>query len=117
MKEIEQLKKEKEEIQVLLPEQMWISDLRDFKKKYLEMFGKDIKEEIEGDELESEDDETIPYTKPQKAKKQVPMTEHMAKKISKVGERLKKSGKFMIEDLASPKRNENSVSEVKEQVE
>jgi len=115
LKEIEELKKEKEQIQLLMPEQMWITDLNDFKKKYLEMFGKDIKEEIEGDELESEDDETIPYTKPQKAKKQVPMTEHMAKKISKVGERLKKSGKFMIQDFASPRKEEKTVSEVQDE--
>jgi DNA gyrase/topoisomerase IV subunit B len=94
LKEIEELKKEKEGIQILLPEQMWITDLKDFKKKYLDMFGKDIKEEIEGDELES-DDETIPYSKPKKQKKQQPMTEHMAKKISKVGQRLKKTGDFI----------------------
>jgi DNA gyrase/topoisomerase IV subunit A len=101
MKEIDELKKEKGEIQLLLPEQMWISDLKEFRKKYLEMFGKDIKEELEGDELES-DDETIPYTKPDKQKKQVPLTEHMAKKISKVGERMK-SGKF-VQDIGSPTR-------------
>ena len=94
MKEIEGLKKEREDISVLLPEQMWITDLKDFKKKYIDMFGKDIKEEIEGDELES-DDETIPYTKPKKQRKLKPMTEHMAKKISKVGQRLKKSGDFI----------------------
>jgi DNA gyrase/topoisomerase IV subunit B len=94
LKEIEELKKEKEEIQKLLPEQMWITDLKEFKKKYLEMFGKDIKEELEGDDLES-DDETIPYTKPKKERKQQPMTEHMAKKISKVGQRLRKTGDFI----------------------
>jgi hypothetical protein len=94
LREIEGLKKEREDIQVLLPEQMWITDLKDFKKKYLEMFGKDIKEEIEGDELES-DDETIPYVKPKKPKKQQPMTEHMAKKISMVGQRLKRTGDFI----------------------
>lgn len=93
-KEIEGLKKEREDISILLPEQMWITDLKDFKKKYLDMFGKDIKDEIEGDELES-DDETIPYVKPKKQKKQQPMTEHMAKKISKVGQRLKKAGDFI----------------------
>ena len=94
LKEIEELKKEKEEIQKLLPEQMWITDLKEFRKKYLDMFGKDIKEELEGDDLES-DDETIPYTKPKKERKQQPMTDHMAKKISKVGQRLRKTGDFI----------------------
>ena len=58
------------------------------------MFGKDIKEELVGDDLES-DDETIPYTKPKKERKLQPMTEHMAKKISKVGQRLRKTGDFI----------------------
>jgi DNA topoisomerase-2 len=96
MNEIEELRKEKEEIQKLPPEQMWINDLKEFRTKYIELFGKDIKEELEGDELES-DDETIPYTKPKKPKKQMPMSEHRAKRISKVGNRLKTNGEFMQE--------------------
>jgi DNA topoisomerase-2 len=94
-KEIHDLQSEKFEMEKLEPCDMWIHDLKEFKKKYIEMFGKDIKEELEGDELEEEtDDETIPYTKPKKEKKQE-MTNFQAKKISKVGRRLKKSGDFM----------------------
>jgi DNA topoisomerase-2 len=96
-KEIDGLKSEMEEMQKLNPEDMWIHDLKEFKKKYIEMFGKDIKEELEGDELEEEvDDETIPYTKPKKEKKKE-LTEFQAKKISKVGQRLKNSGDFIKE--------------------
>jgi DNA topoisomerase-2 len=96
-KEIDGLKSEVEEMQKLNPEDMWIHDLKEFKKKYIEMFGKDIKEELEGDELEEEvDDETIPYTKPKKEKKKE-LTEFQAKKISKVGQRLKNSGDFIKE--------------------
>lgn len=113
MKEIEGLKKEREEIQKLLPEQMWISDLKEFKKKYIEMFGDDIKEEIEGDELES-DDETIPYVKPKKPRKQQPMTEHMAKKISKVGQRLKKTGDFIPDPSQMDLPSAGSVDSVSE---
>ena len=110
MKEIEALKVERQQISILLPEQMWITDLKEFKKKYMDMFGKDIKEEIEGDELES-DDETIPYTKPKKQRKQKPMTEHMAKKISKVGQRLKKSGDFIPDPSQMDPGSVDSVSE------
>jgi DNA gyrase/topoisomerase IV subunit B len=108
LKEIEELKKEKEEIQKLLPEQMWITDLKEFRKKYVDMFGDDIKEEIDGDELES-DDETIPYVKPKKQRKQQPMTEHMAKKISKVGQRLKKTGDFIPDPSQMDLPSEGSV--------
>jgi hypothetical protein len=66
---------------------MWKNDIKELKNKYEEMFGKDIKEELEGDDIE-EDDETIPYTKPRKEKKQE-MTEFQSKKISKIGRRLK----------------------------
>jgi len=86
-KEILALKEEEAAMERLLPEDMWINDLKEFKKKYEEMFGKDIKEELEGDDIE-EDDETIPYTKPRKEKKQE-MTEFQSKKISKIGRRLK----------------------------
>jgi hypothetical protein len=99
-KEITELKAEQTEMEKLNPEDMWIHDLKEFKKKYIEMFGKDLKDELEGDELEEDttDDETIPYNKPKKEKKQE-MTEFQAKKISKVGQRLKKSGDF----IQSPK--------------
>lgn len=112
-KEIEALKKEREEISILLPEQMWITDLKEFKKKYIDMFGKDIKEEIEGDDLES-DDETIPYTKPKKERKLKPMTEHMAKKISKVGQRLKKTGDFIPDPSQMDLPSTGSVDNVSE---
>jgi hypothetical protein len=113
LKEIEGLKKEREEISLLLPEQMWITDLKEFKKKYIDMFGKDIKEEIEGDDLES-DDETIPYTKPKKDRKQKPMTEHMVKKISKVGQRLKKTGDFIPDPSQMDLPSTGSVDSVSE---
>ena len=112
-KEIEELKKEKEGIQIIHPEEMWITDLKEFKKKYLDMFGKDIKEEIEGDELES-DDETIPYVKPKKSRKQQPMTEHMAKKISKVGQRLRKTGDFIPDPTQMDLPSTGSVDGVSE---
>jgi DNA gyrase/topoisomerase IV subunit A len=105
--EIKDLKEEMNDMQKLLPEDMWILDLKEFKKKYIEMFGKDIKEEIEGDELEDTDDETIPYTKPKKEKKQE-MSEHVAKKISKVGQRLKKNGTLAVQ---SPNSTDNSPSQ------
>jgi DNA topoisomerase-2 len=98
--EIKDLKEEMSDMQKLLPEDMWILDLKEFKKKYIETFGKDIKEEIEGDELEDTDDETIPYTRPKKEKKQE-MTEHIAKKISKVGQRLKKNGTLGVQSSNS----------------
>jgi DNA gyrase/topoisomerase IV subunit B len=116
MKEIEALKVERQQISILLPEQMWITDLKEFKKKYMEMFGKDIKEEIEGDELES-DDETIPYTKPKKQRKQKPMTEHMAKKISKVGQRLKKTGDFIPDPSQMDPGSVDSVSNTENRIE
>ena len=94
-REILELTTQQKEMEKLEPGEMWIQDLKEFKKKYIELFGKDIKEEIEGDELEEEtDDETIPYTKPKKEKKQE-LTQFQAKKISKVGQRLKKSGDFI----------------------
>lgn len=108
-KDIHDLKVEQQEMLKLQPQDMWIHDLKEFKKKYIEMFGKDIKEELEGDELEEEtDDETIPYTKPKKEKKQE-MTEFQAKKICKVGQRLKKSGDFMKSPIKDGKQEEEPV--------
>jgi hypothetical protein len=86
-KEILALKEEESAMEKLLPEDMWINDLKEFKKKYEEMFGKDMKEELEGDDIE-DDDETIPYTRPKKEKKQE-LSEFQSKKISKIGRRLK----------------------------